>query len=86
MRVTISIFPKGQDKHDKENNLCNLLSKTQKLLTGVVSITIDSLIKTTLTPNIIQKIEGQRELVTYSLLVEKGVLRARLHFNRTNCT
>ena len=86
VRVTLSTFPKGQDKHDKENKLRNLLSKTQKELPGLVSITINSPIKTTLTQNNIQKIEGQRELVTYSLLVGKGVLRARLHLNRTNCT
>ena len=86
VRVTLSRFPNGQDKQNTENKLCTILSRTHKNLSGLISITINSSIKTTLTEDDIKTIEGQTELVTYSLIAEKGGVRAKLHLNNTNVT
>ena len=85
VRVTLSAFPKGKEIENKETNLCNLLSKVQKELSGLVCITIPSL-KSTITEDDIKTIESQRELKTYSLVAEKGGVRAKLHLNKSNVT
>ena len=82
MRVTISAFPRGYDKHKKEAELSKHLSDLNKSLTGLSRVTLQNPITTTFTTYNMEKIEELGDLITYSLLLLRGTFKLCLQFKK----